>query len=272
MEKREKKGHPQGTANDPVKVNGKFYITGSIAKKELFPQAKEDATLTALCKRPGHKIEKLEKIRVTKTDGKILEFETIREAKKGLFPRKRGKFKNLSKEAGYKVEYKFKNRWELCVNNEVKSVILSRRRPAEKDKILTFDPGFYGKKTGKRQSAFEYETYHDLVVSELGKNIKSKYNTKQYTIFDTKLIDLGLQVDGKTRHIFEVKSSSDRQSIYAGIGQLMFHSLGSASVKKTLVLPSGENTKELTELLKEIDIEIIFYEINKGKVLFMTMK
>jgi hypothetical protein len=84
------------------------------------------------------------------------------------------------------------------------------------------------------------------------------------------MIDLGIQADGRTKHIFEVKSSPDRQSIYAGIGQLVLHSLGSSGIKKTLVLPVGNKVKELTTVLRQIGIELLYYGISNGAVKFMT--
>jgi hypothetical protein len=153
--------------------------------------------------------------------------------------------------------------------NEVSSGKFSRH-PMRKDKILTFDPEFYGRKSGKKRSSFEYDTYHGLVVSALEQKYKGEHVTDKHTTFNTKMIDLGIQADGRTKYIFEVKSSSDRQSIYAGIGQLMLHSLGSSAIKKTLVLPVGNNVKELTTVLRQIGIELLYYEISNGTVKFMT--
>lgn len=153
--------------------------------------------------------------------------------------------------------------------SEVDSEQLSRQ-PVRQDKMLTFDPEFSGRKSGKRRSSFEYDTYHGLVVSALEQKYKREHVMDKHKTFNTQMIDLGIQADGRTKHIFEVKSSSDRQSIYSGIGQLILHSSGSSAIKKTLVLPSGNNTKELTTMLRQIDIEVLYYEINNGIVTFMT--
>jgi len=150
---------------------------------------------------------------------------------------------------------------------EVSSGVLSRS-PKSKDKALSFNPEFHGKKSGRRTSKFEYDTYHGLVVAALEEKFKRKYSQESYTAFNTKLIDLGIEKDKTLEHIFEVKTSTDSQSIYAGIGQLMFHSLGSLTVKKTLVLPSGKSTDTLAKILHTLDIEILFYEIVNRKVTF----
>ncbi len=144
------------------------------------------------------------------------------------------------------------------------------RQPTRKDKMLSFDPEFSGKKSVKRRSSFEYDTYHGLVVSALEQQYKKEHPMKKHKTFNTQMIDLGVQADGKIKHIFEVKSSSDRQSIYAGIGQLMLHSSGSSTIKKTLVLPGDNNFKKLAIVLRKIDIDLLYYEINNGNVKFMS--
>lgn len=153
-----------------------------------------------------------------------------------------------------------------------REVVLGKlsRQPVRQDKILTFDPEFSGTKSGKRRSSFEYDTYHGRVVSALEQKYKREHVTENYKTFNTQMIDLGIQTNGRTKHIFEVKSSSDRQSIYSGIGQLMLHSSGSSDIRKTLVLPGGNSSKELTIVLKQIVIELLYYEINNGTIKFIT--
>lgn len=116
----------------------------------------------------------------------------------------------------------------------------------------------------KRASTFQYETFHGLVVNNLEKRLRATGKYDDATIFNTRLIDLGIQKNGKTRHIFEVKSSSDRQAIYTGIGQLMFHTLGMPNIKKTLVLPLDEYRSRLIKIFNQLGIDILKYEIKKG--------
>lgn len=144
------------------------------------------------------------------------------------------------------------------------------RQPTRQDNMLTFDPEFSGRKSGKRRSSFEYDTYHGLVVSALEQKYKREHAHENHKTFNTQFVDLGIQVDGKTKHIFEIKSSSDRQSIYSGVGQLMLHSSDSSSIRKTLVLPEGNTPRDLTMVLKQIGIELLYYKFNKGAVTFMT--
>jgi hypothetical protein len=146
----------------------------------------------------------------------------------------------------------------------------STRSPQTGDKNLTFDPESHGKRKTKRTATFEYETYHGLVVNALGEKLKASGKYDNATIFNTRLIDLGIQVNGKTCEIFEVKSSSDRQSIYTGIGQLMFHTSGKPNIGKTLVLPSDEFPKRLIRILNQLGIHLLKYEIKRGQVKFVV--
>lgn len=144
------------------------------------------------------------------------------------------------------------------------------RRPQADDRNLKFDPEFYGKKNVLRASSFKYETFHGLVVNALEKRLRYTGKYDNATIFNTRLIDLGIQENGKTRHIFEVKSSLDRQAIYTGIGQLMFHTLGNPNIKKTLVLPLAEYSSRLVKIFIQLGIDVLKYEIKKGQVKFIT--
>lgn len=152
---------------------------------------------------------------------------------------------------------------------EVKSGSTSRM-PTKLEGNLSFDPEFYGRKRGKRESIFEYESYHGLIVNALEEKIR-KTISSNYTIFNTSLIDLGIQKSGKTRKIFEVKTLADRQSIYTGVGQLMFHSAENSNIEKVLVFPLDGYEKNISKIFGKLNITVLTYTIsNEGKVKFST--
>lgn len=133
---------------------------------------------------------------------------------------------------------------------------------------LSFDPEYFGRKKGKRKSEFEYESNHGLIVTELKKIIQKTIGPK-HVIFNNRLVDLGVQKLGKTQKLFEIKTSADRQSIYTGIGQLMFHSAGNSKIEKILVLPLEDYKKANSEIIGKIDIKVITFTISvEGKVKF----
>jgi hypothetical protein len=145
-----------------------------------------------------------------------------------------------------------------------------RRAPRGDVANLTFAPEFHGKKSGKRQSRFEYESYHGLVVSALEEKLREEGIVGNGTVFNTRFVDLGIQVDGYTKHIFEVKSSADLQSIYTGIGQLMFHSSGRPKIQKTMVLPKERLAPTILGVLNQLQIKLLKYEIRGNRIEFMT--
>ena len=136
----------------------------------------------------------------------------------------------------------------------------SSRAPKKIKKTLLFDPEFHGRKKGRRKSEFEYESYHGLVVNSLNEQFEHKSST-----FNDRLIDLAVQKKGKIQKIYEVKTSLNRQAIYTGIGQLMFHSSGDDNIEKILVLPADDYPKEFTEILGVLNISILPYKILNGE-------
>ena len=134
---------------------------------------------------------------------------------------------------------------------------------------VTFDPEFHGVKKGKRKSKFEYESNHGLVVNELDKYVQETLSRNQAT-FNSSLIDLGIRQNNKVIKIFEVKTSNERQAIYTGIGQLMFHSSGSDEIEKVIVLPNDNFPSEFLDIFDDLKIRIIKYSISKNEVIFKT--
>ena len=150
---------------------------------------------------------------------------------------------------------------------EVTSGSISRL-PTNLEDNLSFDPEFHGRKKGKRKSIFDYESYHGLIVNALENKIR-KTLSSDYTIFNTSLIDLGIQKSGKTQKIFEVKTLADRQSIYTGIGQLIFHSAENRNIEMSLVLPLEGYDKNISKILGKINITVFTYTISDDeKVIF----
>ena len=129
---------------------------------------------------------------------------------------------------------------------------------------VTFDPEFHGVKKGNRKSKFEYESNHGLIVNELDKYINHSLKKNQYT-FNSSLIDLGIRQNDKVIKIFEVKTSNERQAIYTGIGQLMFHSSGDDGIEKIIVLPDDNFPSKFIAKLANLNITIIrYYFIKKS--------
>ena len=85
---------------------------------------------------------------------------------------------------------------------------------------------------------------------------------------NSKKIDLFLYESGQTVCIFEVKASSDTQSVYTAIGQLFYHGLSKPKAKKIIVLPNTlkDNAKNSLETLG-LKV-VIFRKLDDGLILF----
>ena len=141
--------------------------------------------------------------------------------------------------------------------------------PTTDKPLIGFKPEFAGIKSGKIGAAFEYETYHGIVVDELRRHLTNSESDR--IEFNTQFIDLGFRQGEKILSLYEVKTSCNRQSIYTGIGQLLIHSSGDKTIKKTLVLPSPKDlSTALHNTLQKLDICLLFYERKGPHVRFYS--
>ena len=137
------------------------------------------------------------------------------------------------------------------------------------EESLSFNPEFHGKKSGKRASKFEYESNHGLIVNALEKWVQKKLKSNQKT-FNNSLIDLAISNGNQTIMIYEVKTRSDSQSIYTGIGQLGFHSGGDDRIAKFLVLPEDAYKDQFLSILDALKIKLIRYLFKGDKIEFIA--
>ena len=142
------------------------------------------------------------------------------------------------------------------------------RKPGIPTEILDFTPESHGKRKGRRKSIFYYESYHGTIVNALAENVKLQ--TTNGSVFNTKQIDLGVEIAGRLAELYEVKSSADLQSVYTALGQLIFHSGGDSAIRKVLVLPKSELSESLNNKMSVLGVEILGYRIMNDKVIFVT--
>jgi hypothetical protein len=142
-------------------------------------------------------------------------------------------------------------------------------------KPLTFNPEFAGVKKGKRPSNFVAECHHGRVVDALAAQLRQSHSAGSVLIFNNRLIDLGVAKGKKVTAIYEVKTDTSTQSLYTGIGQLMFHSaLSSSTPKRTLVLPvnrfGGRESETKFPALQRLGIAVLRYGISGREIRFST--
>jgi len=134
----------------------------------------------------------------------------------------------------------------------------------EARKLLTFSFESCGESTIPIKGPKHMKRIHGKVVNELYNILSDEYGERN--LYNNQLIDLAVTEDGNLIKIFEVKTKNDSQSIYTGIGQLLFHSGANSEVEKILLLPqSDDGYEELYDLFDEMGIWIAEYTIDEDE-------
>lgn len=113
-----------------------------------------------------------------------------------------------------------------------------------------------GRRTGRRRGRIDYVSYHGDVVEALRAE-REERASKGERVLNSPLIDLMVKTGSEMSEIFEVKTDCGRQPLYTAIGQLMAHSVGSASgIVRTLVVPEGDLPEGLASCFAELGITL----------------
>lgn len=103
---------------------------------------------------------------------------------------------------------------------------------------------FSGKKRRRRVEEIEYISRHGDVVRAL-REWRERTLKAAEQVFKDAYVDLGVRVRSTTQEVYEVKTSCDRQSLYAAIGQVVVHDDSpNGACKRFLVLPKSEAIPE----------------------------
>jgi midasin (ATPase involved in ribosome maturation) len=116
--------------------------------------------------------------------------------------------------------------------------------------------------------ALEYESFHGLVVNALAEELNTAGRGRKRHIFNTRHVDLAVEVGGRLSRLYEVKSSADLHALYTGTGQLMLNSPHTTGITRTLILPRGELSRSMRTRLAALSIETLEYRIKELTVRF----
>lgn len=142
-------------------------------------------------------------------------------------------------------------------NGEHKNAHFKRQEKA----FVQYTKEYAGQINKKGNKEVSYWTNHGHVVHALKQHLLNTY--KDSEINNTPLIDLYVSKQGKTFEVFEVKTTTDRQSLYTAIGQIITHSLKGNGVRKHIVLPSeGKIPKDIAVALKHYNINVMTYRLD----------
>ena len=133
-----------------------------------------------------------------------------------------------------------------------------------------FSSEFSGVKKIKGRTGVEAQAFHGLVVDCLKIYIESR--NPLAVIYNTQKIDLAREENGELKEIFEVKTSSDTQSVYTAVGQLSMHSAGLSAISKCIVLPESSQNTELVNCLNALGIIILWFTIIDDQCHFQLNK
>lgn len=124
---------------------------------------------------------------------------------------------------------------------------------------------WWGKVKARRSRRVDYISRHGEVVEALRQWRETQGLPKGRSFRKNQLIDLGVGRGNTLDEVYEVKTSSERSSVYGGIGQLMVH--GQHRCRRVLVLPDdGPLFKGLAPALSELGIELIRYRLDKDGI------
>jgi len=142
------------------------------------------------------------------------------------------------------------------------------RSPMDKALSGYFDE-FVGSATSRRKNQVTQVWRHGAIVRALRDILKRK-DRQQYK---SQAIDLAVETKNEV-WLFEVKTSSDSQSIYTGIGQLVFHG---AALKRLfpkkkiipcLVLPLAPEKDHRQQFCLELGLKLVSFGEDRRNVLF----
>lgn len=122
-----------------------------------------------------------------------------------------------------------------------------------------------GRRRGRRLAPLDYMSYHGEVVERLYEERYARRRNGE-RVLNSRLIDLYVRRGVRMIEIYEVKTSTDRQAVYTGIGQLLTHSTAAPDgVRRVLVLPEGALAPDLDRALRGLGIELRRFTIGSGR-------
>lgn len=125
---------------------------------------------------------------------------------------------------------------------------------------------FTGKKRRRRVAEIEYISRHGDIVRAL-QEWRQRRTKSHEKIVKNAYVDLGVQAQGTLRELYEVKTNSDRQTLYSAIGQVFVHDESSGKCRRFLVLPSGDRIPDdVSRALKRASIGVLRFRLEANNV------
>ena len=129
----------------------------------------------------------------------------------------------------------------------------------EIDEFSRYKKEFAGRCRRKEMLPGEVEVEHGGIVDALHRE-RCRIAGRGESVFNTPIIDLYVKRGLKWTEVYEVKTSTDRQSLYTAIGQLIVHAHSAGEPKLSLVTPDGHIAGHIAGAAEAMDIRMIRYE------------
>lgn len=128
----------------------------------------------------------------------------------------------------------------------------------------TFNSESSGRRHGTRNAQVDYVSYHGDVVQRLYEERAARCEPGE-KVCNSRLVELYVRSGKKVTEIYEIKTSLDRQTLYAAIGQIVTHS-GEAALmmKRVLVIPKGNIASDLQKCIELLSIDVRRFELTSG--------
>lgn len=125
----------------------------------------------------------------------------------------------------------------------------------------------FGTTVTERNDPTVIERTHGIIVNALARQLEGR----EQKIANDRNRDLFIHHKGQIRTLFEVKTSSSTQCLYAAVGQLLLYSIPiAAPVKLVAVLPD-KLSKAVTKKFSSLGIDILYYEWDNDEVNFIDI-
>ncbi len=158
-----------------------------------------------------------------------------------------------------------------CLLTELKSLELAKGDTNNPFLMKKYTPEFWGKRSSYyRDGIVESVSDHGSIVDALKYELETNFGFKNKCT-KNKYVDLGIDKNGKPIAIFEFKTSTNTQSVYTAIGQVLLHSNSLKSDPMRFVVFPNQIDIGIISDLKNLGIETLRYEWKKDKVHFLNL-
>lgn len=108
---------------------------------------------------------------------------------------------------------------------------------------------------------------HGLVVNALARQLKET----GFEVGNDRNRDLYVHSAGKITHLFEIKTSSSTQSLFAALGQLLLYSIAIPNAVSLIAVLPDRLAKNVAAKFRSLGVQIVYYQWQLHRPVFPTL-